>query len=376
VRIYWYWPFVHAEDLVVPDAVPGPDDTLIVHVMEGRVPNAALQRGRVEVWPTLATVGPEREGSVRWALARSRTYVRRSFQRRKALRNGAFDICHVRYLNYFTDWLDLRLLARRAALVLEVHDVNPHQARLPRTVEHWLLAQQYGTPSIVLARHPYVRSALIERFGVDPSRIEVVPLYVPELPQRCAAEPSVWSDKQSTVLFFGTLRRNKGVDVLLRAIDALCDRRDIRFVFAGRGFSDIEHAITEAARADARITFERGYVSSERKHALYASAQLVVLPYTEFSSSSGVLSDAYAHRVPVVASDVGALAETVRDDGTGWLVPPGDAGALARAISQAIDDAEARRHASDRAAITAADRAAAKIGARLREVYERALQQP
>ena len=255
MRIYWFWPFVHTEDLVVPDAVPREGDSLVLHTMRGRVADDELRRGRVEVLPTLATVGDERERSLRWFAARSTSYAARSWQRHRALRNEAFDICHIVFLNYFTDWLDLRLLARRQPLVFEVHDVSPHESRLPQRLEHALLGMEYSAPGRIIVRHPLVKAALVEQFDVDAGRVDVVPWHVPVVAARESDSPS--DRHQPTVLFFGTLRRNKGVEVLLRAIDQLRDRTDLRFVFAGRGAADIEQAIREARARDARITFDQ-----------------------------------------------------------------------------------------------------------------------
>jgi glycosyltransferase involved in cell wall biosynthesis len=55
-----------------------------------------------------------------------------------------------------------------------------------------------------------------------------------------------------------------------------------------------------------------------------------------------IVLEAMAAAVPVIATDVGGLAEIVSNKQTGWLVPPRDAGALARAVREAAAD-EAQR---------------------------------
>src|SRR5262249_26308119 len=149
---------------------------------------------------------------------------------------------------------------------------------------------------------------------------------------------------------------------LLDAIGRLRDRQDLRFVFAGRGFPELEAMVHAAAQADSRIRFEHGYVSIERKRALYEEADLVALPYTDFNSASGVLADAYAHHVPVVASDLGSIGPSVRSEGSGWVTPPSDAAALASTIDASLSD-ESRWVAASRAsAAVAAARTPAAIG--------------
>jgi glycosyltransferase involved in cell wall biosynthesis len=172
------------------------------------------------------------------------------------------------------------------------------------------------------------------------------------------------------VLFFGTLRRNKGIDVLLDAIRQLRALPDVRFRIAGRGAPEVEKSLLSAARLDRRIEAELGVISDERKYELFRSATLVVLPYTSFTSQSGVLGDAYAHRVPVVATDVGALGATVQKDRSGWVVPPRDATALAIALEEALSDTDGRRSAAIAEGRVAAGRSYESIGQQIRVLYD------
>ena len=110
--------------------------------------------------------------------------------------------------------------------------------------------------------------------------------------------------------------------------------------------------------------------SAARKDALHAGADLIVLPYTSFASQSGVLYDAYSHAVPLVVSDVGVVGVTVREEETGWVVPPGDAAALASAVTTALRDGPARGRASAAQRAIAATRTPELTGARIRQVYE------
>jgi glycogen(starch) synthase len=70
-------------------------------------------------------------------------------------------------------------------------------------------------------------------------------------------------------------------------------------------------------------------------HAWYEAADIFVHP-TLYEGSSLVTLEAMAHRLPVIATTAGGLPDKVRQGVTGWLVPPGDASALAAAISGAL----------------------------------------
>lgn len=369
MNLYWYWPFLRREELVLAPAVLTPGDHLVIHTTPRPVDPITSPVSACEVRATLPAVRDRSEGSMAWVGSRAATYVTRARARRYAVRRGRFDVAHVIYLNPFTDALTLGALARRVPLVCTVHDVVPHHSRVPRPVEDRLLATQYRHAGTILTHHDAVREELIARFGIDPARVVMIPLPIAEIDDPLAHRHTA-PDEVPTVLFFGAFRRNKGIDVLLDAIAALGTDVAARFVFAGRGFADVEQMVTNAARSDPRITVELGYATAARKHELHRAADLIVLPYTTFASQSAVAQDAYAHRLPLIVTDVGALGETVRGDETGWVVPPNDVDALGAALVTALTDGEARAHAAAAADVIARARTPALIGIKLRELYK------
>jgi glycosyltransferase involved in cell wall biosynthesis len=82
--------------------------------------------------------------------------------------------------------------------------------------------------------------------------------------------------------------------------------------------------------------------NSELLKRLYATADLFVLP-TLADCFPLVIQEAMAAGLPVVATDVGAIGEAVRDGENGLLVPPGDARALGAALDALVDDSARRR---------------------------------
>jgi glycosyltransferase involved in cell wall biosynthesis len=82
--------------------------------------------------------------------------------------------------------------------------------------------------------------------------------------------------------------------------------------------------------------------NSELLKRLYATADLFVLP-TLADCFPLVIQEAMAAGLPVVATDVGAIREAVRDGETGLLLPPGDVHALAVALATLVADPAARQ---------------------------------
>jgi glycosyltransferase involved in cell wall biosynthesis len=373
VKVYWYWPYLRREELALAEGVVGQDDHLVVHTTPRPSDPIISPNPQWEVRPTLPAVADRSEGSARWVASRGVTYTRRALARRRTVDAGDFDVCHVVYLNPFTDPIALWDLERKVPLVSTVHDVVPHNSRVPARVERQLLAVQYRNAGTLLVHHESVGKRLVREFELDPARVAVVPLQIPVIGGAGARAHAGGADARAarpTVLFFGTFRRNKGIVELLDAIERLRGETDARFVFAGRGFPDVEQLVADAAGRDPRIETEIGYATADRKDELHAAADLMVLPYTSFASQSAVLQDAYAHRLPVVVTDVGALGDTVRGDKTGWVVPPADAEQLAIAILGALRDEPGLRLASAAADVIARDRTPVLTGRRYRAVYE------
>ena len=369
MRIYWYWPFAREEDVALAHATPGPDDTLTVHALDR--PGAPREStDRVTIRAELPDVAARSEGTLRWAASRIATYRRRARLRQAALTRDHFDVAHVAFLNQYTDIVDLRRIARRLPLVTTIHDVVPHRTRLPAGIQHRQLAALYRHCGTIIVHHRDVGSELTERFGTAPELIHVVPHWVSPF-RPVDDRRSLASDP--TVLCFGTLRQNKGIPELLAAIERIGADAGIRFHIAGRGDADLEALVLAAAERLPQLRAEIEWITPERKTQLMRDADLMVLPYTSFSSQSGVLHDAFGSHLPAVVTDVGALRASVIDGGAGWSVSPGSVDELAASIRGAFADPQRWQRASDAARQIAIDQAPERIGAALRAVYRDAI---
>ncbi len=135
----------------------------------------------------------------------------------------------------------------------------------------------------------------------------------------------------------------KGLVPLLEAVARVRARRPIELVVVGRPRKNGTVAATlDRFGLAGAVRFVGGIEESELVR-LYSEAELAVVPslYEGFSLPA---VEAMACAVPLVASNTGALPEVVGRDGeTGFLVPPGDAQALAGAIERALDDAALRQ---------------------------------
>lgn len=140
------------------------------------------------------------------------------------------------------------------------------------------------------------------------------------------------------IVYTGRLAHEKGVGTLVDAMPAMLDELgDARLVVAGRGpMESAVRAQVTALGLDASVSCA-GFLPEHELRALVAAADCAVVPslYEPFGM---VALEAMALGTPVVASDVGGLAEIITDDATGLLVTPGDPLPLAAAIGRVLRD--------------------------------------
>jgi rhamnosyl/mannosyltransferase len=169
------------------------------------------------------------------------------------------------------------------------------------------------------------------------------------------------------VLFLGVLRPYKGLDALARAMQMV----DGRLLIAGRGTWPGLEALVRQLDLARRVTF-LGEVSDVARRLLLHSCDVVTLPSLDRREAFGIVQlEAMACGKPVVSSDLSTGVRSVNAHGrTGWLVPPGDADALARALNLLLDDDDLRATLG-KAARERVERefTAERMIARTREVY-------
>ena len=134
-----------------------------------------------------------------------------------------------------------------------------------------------------------------------------------------------------TLLFFGLVRKYKGLDVLIKAFGQLPD--DYQLVIAGEpygSFDEYQDLIDESP-AKERIHCYLGYIPDVEVKEFFSASDLLVLPYRS-ATQSGVLAVSYNFRVPVVATDTGSLKRDIADRQTGIIVDSPDPNLVAKAV--------------------------------------------
>jgi glycosyltransferase involved in cell wall biosynthesis len=202
------------------------------------------------------------------------------------------------------------------------------------------------------------RRRLVGELGLAEDKLRVIPHgafeYLTRLPDEAPIDPSLGNlDGRKVVLFFGLVRPYKGLDVLIEAFASTPP--DAVLLVVGRSLMPLDPLRTRATELgiDNRVRFLTRFVREAEIPAYFRHADLVVLPYREIDQS-GVLFTALAFGKPLLLSSVGGFTELAEEHGAARIVPPGDAGALTRALNELLGDEAARAELAEAARCAAA----------------------
>lgn len=140
------------------------------------------------------------------------------------------------------------------------------------------------------------------------------------------------------LLFFGFIRRYKGLDLLLEAMaDERLRRLNIQLIVGGEFYDDRDpyDAIIEKHGLQKKVKIFDKYIPDEEVKYYFGAADLVVQPYRT-ATQSGISQLAYHFERPMVVTAVGGLPEIVEHEKVGYVVPT-DATAIAEAIADFFD---------------------------------------
>ncbi len=205
----------------------------------------------------------------------------------------------------------------------------------------------------------------IERLvGLPPGSVVTIYNGVPEV----AVEPVEPPVRRPVIGSLGRLSEQKSYDVLIRALLKLPDA-NVVLVGDGPERPALERLAEElGVRERLHIT---GWTDSARAHLGYFDVFALVSRYEAFPLS---ILEAMLAGVPVVATDVGSVAEAVRDGHTGLLVPSGSPAEVARAIRSLLDEPEHARALARNARADILERfTASRMAANYVQLYDRLL---
>jgi glycosyltransferase involved in cell wall biosynthesis len=245
-----------------------------------------------------------------------------------SLRRIQADVLHVQWLP--APELDAFLFRPHLPAVFTAHDLLPR--RTAHRTDLW--RRLFARFDRIVVHSENGRESLAE-LGVERERLRVIPHPVfPSEPER--------QDDGRTVLAFGMIRPYKGLG---DAIEAVRRAGDARLLVAGDPLEPVEPY--RAAANGLEVEWRLGYLPQAEIDRAFGDATIAVFPYRPELDQSGALLRALGAEVPVVAYDVGGIAEPVRRFAAGRVVTAGDVAGLAGAVHELLSDSHALEQARE-----------------------------
>jgi glycosyltransferase involved in cell wall biosynthesis len=149
-----------------------------------------------------------------------------------------------------------------------------------------------------------------------------------------------FKEDDDVLLFFGYVRKYKGLNVLLDAMPEIIKKNSkAKLLIVGEFYDSPDKYYEQINNLGIKdnVKVVQRFVPNEEVGKYYSIADLVILPYLS-ATQSGVLNIAYGFGKPVIVTDVGGLAEDVIDGKTGYIINPKDENAIIMAVERFFGD--------------------------------------
>jgi glycosyltransferase involved in cell wall biosynthesis len=208
-----------------------------------------------------------------------------------------------------------------------------HNTRFASRARRELYRAMYRLADAVLADSEAVRTMLLEEFGLPDERVSVVPIagIDAEQFQPADVEPS---EGETSVVTVGRLTEQKGYDDLLACARALGPGFQFHVIGDGPDAAEL------VASAPENVTFHRD-VADDELVPMLNRADVYFQP-SKYEGLCMTVIEAMACGLPVVASSVGGITESVVPGETGYLCPPGDVACFRERLAELSESADKR----------------------------------
>lgn len=236
----------------------------------------------------------------------------------------------------------------------------------------------------IIVHSDYAKESLKHYFPDFPeSKIHIVPhgdsdfLFNEPISKKDAREKLNLPQDQQLVLFFGQIKKVKGLDVLLKAWAIVRDKmKNAKLLVVGRPWKveqDLFDNIVKEEKLEENCILNYSYVPNEIIPYYFAAADIVALPYREIYSS-GVMVRSLDYRAAIIASDLDTFKRIIVDGENGILFKNEDEKDLAEKIMSLLHDEEKMKNLRLNAKKTADEKFSWQlIGKKVNEIYKLAL---
>lgn len=269
-----------------------------------------------------------------------------SYQQIKTLiEKKNIDIIHMQWIIFSPlDYCYLKNIKKKykCKLILTVHDILPFNRKF---YDYRFHKKIYALADYIIIQTEHNIERFDELFPDNNAKKIMIPHghyleYGEVVDSKYAREKLNIENNKLILLFFGQIKKVKGLGVLLEAFASVCEQySDIMLVIAGNvwkdDFSQYDDLI-ERLGIRHKVKTDIKFIPDEEVKYYFSASDLSVLPYLDVYQS-GVVQLAYAHHKPAIATNLEAFTDVIIDEQTGFICRVNDALSLADTIVKALE---------------------------------------
>lgn len=193
--------------------------------------------------------------------------------------------------------------------------------------------------SKIISNSQFLRRMLIQS-GIEPDKVVFIRQGLDRSPSSAVAMEKSPSP-QVRLAYLGQIAELKGIHVLIQAVRQIPDERlHLKIYGDVVRFPRYTAQLQKLIGKDPRIEFAGTYQGSDELPRILRDIEVVGVPSLWYENSPNVILEAFAHRTPVLVSDLGGMAELCEDGVNGLRFAPGDAADLARCLRRLLEEPE------------------------------------
>ena len=230
-----------------------------------------------------------------------------------------------------------RLLNKNIKQIAILHNVTPHEKKFfDKPFTSFFLKK---TDGFVVMSDSVLKDLLTLKPNAKYIRIDhpVYNHFGEKIEQEKAISQLKLDQNKKTLLFFGFIRGYKGLDLLLKAFELLDN--SYQLIIAGEVYGDFNkyQELIDISKKGNDIHLFTDYISDEEVPLFFSASDVCILPYKS-ATQSGITAISNHFCLPIIATDVGGLKETIHHKETGLIVNKVDEAEISLSIKEYFEN--------------------------------------
>lgn len=259
------------------------------------------------------------------AVNKAVNYVKALFELKKYIKKNHFDIIHFEWFSLpWIEWIYIRYIKKYSKIVITVNDVIPFEKR---PLEMQSLEKIYQKADCILVHTNDCLKLFNKTFHAECFKSVITPAFrdkseYPKIDKDLARKKLDIPSDKTVILFFGTIRHSKGLDILIKAFHKAYQQNSDLYLLCAGAFHSVdkdyykEIVKENLSSENSRVDF--GYIDEEMIKYYFCAADILCVPYREIFQS-GIAQFGLIYDLPMISSDIRGLSDMIINNKNGLI---------------------------------------------------------